>query len=79
MGYSPASAMGTGADPKHETLLAAAEAERDRYQLLLDINNAVITHLDLGNLLRATSDSLRKVIAHDAAAIALYDPEITHL
>jgi hypothetical protein len=64
---------------KYETLLAAAEAERDRYQLLLDINNAVVTHLDLGNLLRATSDSLRKVIAHDAAAIGLYDPDTGQL
>jgi len=75
MRYPPASPVGTGADRKFETLLAAAEAERDRYQLLLDINNALVTHLDLGSLLRATSDSLRKVIAHDAAAIALYDPE----
>ena len=66
----------TGADRKYdETLLAAAEAERDRFQLLLDINNAVVTHLDLASLLHATSNSLRKVIAHDAAAIALYDPE----
>jgi formate hydrogenlyase transcriptional activator len=59
----------------HETLFAAVEAERDRFQLLLDINNAVVTHLDLASLLHATSNSLRKVIAHDAAAIALYDPE----
>jgi formate hydrogenlyase transcriptional activator len=79
MRYSPASPAGTGADRKFETLLAAAEAERDRYQLLLGINNALVTHLDLGSLLRATSDSLRKVIAHDAAAIALYDPEIKQL
>jgi formate hydrogenlyase transcriptional activator len=66
-------------DGKYETLLAAAESERDRYQLLLDVNNAVVTHLDLGSLLRATSDSLRKVIAHDAAAIALYDPDTRQL
>jgi formate hydrogenlyase transcriptional activator len=63
----------------HETLLAAAQAERDRFQLLLDINNAVVTHLDLTRLLHATSDSLRKVVAHDAAAIALYDPQNNQL
>jgi formate hydrogenlyase transcriptional activator len=73
------SATGAGADGKYDALLAAAEAERDRFQLLLDINNAVVTHLDLANLLHATSTSLRKVIAHDAAAIALYDPDNTQL
>src|SRR5271169_4457166 len=75
----PPSGTGTGPDRKYETLLAAAEAERDRFQLLLDINNAVVTHLDLASLLHATSNSLRKVIAHDAAAIALYDPEMKQL
>jgi formate hydrogenlyase transcriptional activator len=64
---------------EYETLLAAAEAGRDRFQLLLDINNAVVTHLELSSLLHATSNSLRKVIAHDAAAIALYDPEAKQL
>jgi len=69
----------TGADRQYETLLAAAEAERDRYQLLLEINNAVVTCLDLGSLLRATSDSLRKVIPHDSASISLYDQETGQL
>jgi formate hydrogenlyase transcriptional activator len=67
------------AKSNYETLLAAAEAERDRFQLLLDINNDVVTHLDLSRLLHAISNSLRKVIAHDAAAIALYDPESKQL
>jgi len=70
---------GTDADGNYEKLLAAAEAERDRFQLLLDVNNAVVTHLDLASLLHATSNSLRKVIAHDAAAIALYDSVINQL
>ncbi|MCM3872393.1 MAG: sigma 54-interacting transcriptional regulator [Pyrinomonadaceae bacterium] len=69
----------TGADGQYETLLASAEAERDRYQLLLDINNAVVTQLGLGSLLHATSDALRKVIPHDSAAITLYDPETEQL
>jgi formate hydrogenlyase transcriptional activator len=64
---------------QYESLLATTEAERDRYQLLLDINNAVVTHLGLGNLLRATCDSLRRVIPHDAASISLYDPESKQL
>jgi len=69
----------TGADGPYETLLAGLSAERDRYELLLDINNAVVTQLGLGNLLCATCDSLRKVIPHDTASICLYDPEIRQL
>ncbi|MEK6337723.1 MAG: sigma 54-interacting transcriptional regulator, partial [Acidobacteriota bacterium] len=58
---------------RHETPLANAEAERDRYQLLLDINNAVVTQLGLANVLHATCQALRKVIRHDAASITLHD------
>ncbi len=75
----PRSPTAIGAGRQYETLLAAAAAERDRYQLLLEINNAVVTCLDLGLLLRTTSDSLRKVIPHDAASISLYDPESNQL
>ncbi|HKV35359.1 MAG TPA: sigma 54-interacting transcriptional regulator [Pyrinomonadaceae bacterium] len=50
-----------------------AERERDQNQLLLEINNAVTSHLDIGELLAATSASLKKVIPHDVAALALYD------
>ena len=75
----PQSPTDPGADQQYETLLAAAEAERDRYQLLLDINNAVVTHLGLGGLLHATSDCLRRVIPHDAAAISLYDSQTIQL
>jgi len=63
----------------YDTALADVEAERDRFQLLLDINNAVVTQLGLGNLLRATCDCLRKVIPHDAASICLYDSEARQL
>jgi formate hydrogenlyase transcriptional activator len=69
----------TGTDRHYETSLAATEAERDRYQLLLDINNAVVTRLDLGSILHATSDSLRKIIPHDSASISLYDLETGQL
>ncbi|HJQ71759.1 MAG TPA: sigma 54-interacting transcriptional regulator [Blastocatellia bacterium] len=49
--------------------------ERDRLQLLLEVNNAVASHLDLHDLLRAISGCLRKVIHHNAAALTLYEPE----
>ncbi|MGZ5483663.1 MAG: GAF domain-containing protein, partial [Pyrinomonadaceae bacterium] len=75
----PRSPTAIGADRRDANLLATAEAERDRYQLLLDINNAVVTSLDLKSILHATSESLRKVIPHDSAAISLYDSETGQL
>ncbi len=74
----PPSGNATGSASQFETF-PSAEAERDRYQLLLDINNAVVTHLGLGKLLGATCDSLRRIIPHDAASISLYDPESKQL
>jgi formate hydrogenlyase transcriptional activator len=53
--------------------------ERDRLRLLLDINNAVISHLDLNDLVRSVSSTLRDIMPHDAAGIALYEPEHNHL
>jgi formate hydrogenlyase transcriptional activator len=53
--------------------------ERDRLRLLLDINNAVISHLDLKDLVRTVSATLRDIMPHDAAGIALYEPEHNHL
>lgn len=48
--------------------------ERDRLRLLLDVNNAVVSHLDPRDVLKAMSDSLRKVIRKDYVSIALYEP-----
>jgi formate hydrogenlyase transcriptional activator len=48
--------------------------ERDRSQLMLEINNAVVSELDLKTLVRAISDSLREVVRHDATSVAIYDP-----
>jgi len=52
-----------------------AARERDRIRLLLDINNAIVSHLELGALVKTISASLRGVLPHDAAGIALYEPE----
>ncbi len=49
------------------------ERERDRSRLLLEINNMLVSNLDLQELLKATSVCLRKVIPHDLASLALYD------
>jgi len=53
--------------------------ERDRLRLLLDFNNAVISHLDLKDLVRTVSSTLRDIMPHDSAGIALYEPEHNHL
>jgi len=53
--------------------------ERDRSHLLLEINNAVVSRLDLRELLQAISDCLRKVMHHDFTSLMLYDSEIKQL
>jgi formate hydrogenlyase transcriptional activator len=47
--------------------------ERDRLSLLLDITNAVVSHLDLRELLKSVSVCLKRVIPHDLAGLTLYD------
>jgi formate hydrogenlyase transcriptional activator len=49
--------------------------ERDRQRLLLEVNNAVVTHLDLDDLFVAVSACLRKVIQHDGSSLLLCDAE----
>ena len=53
--------------------------ERDRLSLVLEINNAVVSHLELRELLKAISACLGRVIPHDFASFCLYDPEINQL
>jgi formate hydrogenlyase transcriptional activator len=53
--------------------------ERDRSQLLLEINNTLISNLNLRELLAAISNCLRRVIPHDVAGLALHDPTINKL
>ncbi len=49
--------------------------ERDRLSLLLEVNNTVVSVLDLHELLEAVSDSLRRLVPHEYASISLYDAE----
>jgi formate hydrogenlyase transcriptional activator len=53
--------------------------ERDRLKLLLDINNAVVSNLTLEDLLRAISDSLRRVVPHEVSSIGLLDSETAYV
>src|SRR4029079_8792201 len=56
-------------------LLAVLERERDQLDLLLDVTNAVVTHLDTRELFRAVAPALRRCVSADVAALSLYDPE----
>jgi formate hydrogenlyase transcriptional activator len=53
--------------------------EHDRLRLLLDINNTVVSVLDLRKLLNAVSASLRRLMPHEYASLSLYDPETERL
>ncbi|HMB27030.1 MAG TPA: sigma 54-interacting transcriptional regulator, partial [Blastocatellia bacterium] len=47
----------------------------DHLGLVLRINNAVVSQLDLHELLQVISRSLREMSPHDTTGIALYEPE----
>ena len=51
------------------------QRERDRLKLLLEVNNSVVTHLDLRELLRVISANVRKFMHLDAVGVVLPDPE----
>jgi formate hydrogenlyase transcriptional activator len=53
--------------------------DRDRFRLLLEVNNAIVSHLDLHDLLKAISSSLLEVVTHDMVGITLYDEETRRL
>ena len=53
--------------------------ERDRYELLLKINHTLVSNLNLRELISAVSGCLRRVLPHDVAGLALYDPIINKL
>jgi formate hydrogenlyase transcriptional activator len=53
--------------------------ERDRSQLLLEINNTLVSNLNLTEVLAAISKCLRRVMPHDAAGLSLYDSAIKKL
>ena len=50
------------------------EYTAQRYRTLLEINNAIITHLTPEDLLRSLSEILRHVVPFSGAALTLYNP-----
>ncbi|MGE0474826.1 MAG: sigma 54-interacting transcriptional regulator [Nitrospirales bacterium] len=49
--------------------------ERDRLKLLLEVNNTVVSALDLRTLIEKISQCLRKSLKHDYTSLVLYDPK----
>jgi len=49
--------------------------ERDRLRLLLDVNNAVVSKLELGDVFTSIVTALRRAIPHEATSLYLYDPD----
>src|SRR5262245_26381183 len=60
----------------HEDAQRAQEQlarKRDRLQLLLEVNNALVSNLDRRALFGAIATYLRRVVAHDYTSLAVYD------
>ena len=57
----------------------AAKRQSERLQLLLEINNAVSSHLELRTLMQTIFECLRKVLPYDVVGLSLYDPETDQL
>jgi formate hydrogenlyase transcriptional activator len=49
--------------------------ERDRLELLLEVNNALVSNLEPRALFAAITQCLRRVVAHDYTSLAVYQPE----
>ena len=49
--------------------------ERDHLRLLLDVNNAVVSHLDMDAVFSSVSTSLQRVIRHDGCCLTLHEAE----
>jgi len=53
--------------------------DRDRFRLLLEINNHVVTKLDMNELFRAASASIRKYLRNDFTGFWLLDTDAARL
>jgi formate hydrogenlyase transcriptional activator len=70
------SAVATDAAQLYQRQLAH---ERDRLRLLLEINNQVVTQLDINELFRSASASIRKYFANDFTGFWLIDKQSNRL
>ena len=68
----------TSCMPKARTPLRRCARERDRFRLLLEVNNAVVSHLDMDAVFTSVSTSLQRVVQHDGCSLLLFEPDTGH-
>src|SRR5262249_39875741 len=49
--------------------------ERDRLRILLEVNNAIASRLELHDFLEAVSRCLQRILSHEMVSISLYEPD----
>jgi formate hydrogenlyase transcriptional activator len=62
-----------------QTTQAELRSEKNRLKLLLDLNNSIVSNLELRDLLRVISASVRRVMRCDSVGVNLPDPETGEL
>jgi formate hydrogenlyase transcriptional activator len=65
----------TAANEQLQGMQAELRCEKDRLKLLLDLNNSMVSKLELRELLRVISASVRRVMQCDSVGVNLPDPE----
>ncbi|MGH7791940.1 MAG: sigma 54-interacting transcriptional regulator, partial [Thermodesulfobacteriota bacterium] len=68
--------------PKHhyqeshkDEKIAELLESRERYRIILEINNAIISNLKLHDLFQSIAEAIKEKFSFDVTAITLYDPE----
>ena len=64
---------------RSETARIQLESERTKLKLILDLNNSVVSNLELRDVLQSISPSIRDVMRLDGVALILPDAEKKHL
>ena len=67
------------ANEQLQSTQAELRGEKDRLKLLLDLNNSMVSKLELRDLLRVISASVRRVMQCDSVGVNLPDPETGEL
>jgi GAF domain-containing protein len=68
--------------PKHyyqeshkDEKIAELLESRERYRIILEINNTIISNLKLHDLFQSIAEAIKEKFSFDVTAITLYDPE----
>src|ERR1700757_4319699 len=67
------SVRGDSETPDSKATQLELSAERDRLRLLLEVTNALVSKLDLPDLIAAVSSSLQRAIPHEFTSLDLPD------